>query len=250
MRVWIQNNPQSKTLAHINETLTQFSQVELSSDFESSNLVVVEKNGEITLRTPDDVPLGIPRPANDDAAVQIGHDILKWAHWFYLMSMDNPGSPLKVELTVSKKGTRGETRGLDQIGKAEMTFKAGETASIVVTNSSTRKLYVTVLALSTDGTVAVLLPDSAQQGAAVELAPGKSYPPIEPTASIPECISSTRDIIKVIATSVPVDLRELEQSTSVCSRSTTRNLTSKNAGDLLAGTSVWTTVRKVVEVVP
>jgi len=262
LRVTIQKEPRSKALDSIAATLRRLSQIKLTDQPETASLEVSESNGNVLLTTPDGTSLGKALPSTDAAIDrEIGQQILKWVNWFSLLSAVNTGSSLDVRLSVAHEGSTTGSRGagaLTQIGKAESTFYEGDPALITITNNSERTLYITVLVLSSDRTISVLLPERAEEGAAVELKPGGSISPrVPPKAFLPPCLAATEDSFKVIATSNPVDLRPLEQSKGVCDDSASRS--PEDFNDLMNAPSVitrgfgddpgeWTTVRKVVEV--
>jgi hypothetical protein len=266
LRVWVQNSTQSTTLSSVKTHLQRLSQIELTDDRSAASLLVSEANSRITLSTPEGAPLGTPVPTTragaDDLLTQ---QILRWVNWFYMLALDNPSSTLDVGLSISLEGSRVAARGirpLPQIGKADNIFHVGDKASVVVTNKSTQSLYVTVLVLSSDRTISVLLPDRQEQGAAVELKPGGSISPTNPPgAFLPKCLAFTVDSFKVIATSKPISLQNFVQDRGVCDDGDSRSardlqsdlnqlmgvpdLTTRGFGQ---DPGEWTSVRKVVEV--
>jgi hypothetical protein len=267
LRVWVQKHPQSNALSTAKTHLQRLSQIELTDDRNAASLLVSEANNKITLSTPDGEPLSTPIPSTSPGADNVvAQQVLRWVNWFYMLSLENPSSGLDVSISISPEGSPVAARGLRslaQIGKADNIFHVGEKALVVVTNhSTTQTLYVTVLVLSSDRTISVLLPDRQEQGAAVELKPGGSISPaIPPAAFLPKCLDSTVDSFKVIATSNPISLQNFVQERGVCDESASRSvdelqddlnqllkvpdLTTRGFGQ---DPGAWTSVRKVVEV--
>jgi hypothetical protein len=267
LRVWIQRTPHSDVLDSIASLIKSFPRISLVENQEAANLLVYEDKDkdkdQVMLGTPDGIPLSVPRPADSSSALDIGQQILKWASWFYILSMESRDSDLDIELSITSENAPDKDREpgpeLAAIRRADNVFLAGEKAIVTIKNKSYKTVYVTLLIVSSDRTIYVLLPDRAEQGAAVELQPGASISPrIPPRAFVPRCLSSTRDTFKVIATSNPVDLRILEQTKSVCDdkpRSASDLSDLQHILNLITRgwheeTGAWTSVRKVVEVQP
>jgi hypothetical protein len=98
-------------------------------------------------------------PANDPNAVAtVVKQVSQWAKWFNLLSLDNPGSASKIQLRMKVLGAGGTRDPFANLGKAEDTLRVGEQFEFTVENKSGQDFYISILDLSTDGSVMVLYP--------------------------------------------------------------------------------------------
>ena len=187
-----------------------------------------------------------------------------WLQWFRLFLLDNPQPNLSIAVAL---GTDEEGFPLFEAQEVEV----NEGFACIVENRARQDLYVTIFELAVDGRVEILFP---QKGTGKLLGSGQRLNPVFYTR-VPEDRQSIKDVIKVIATTTPVDFLFFMQAGIGKIRSRSRiysNLLrgvlqeSEKAGgislnlffaDLLQGRpskdaseleNEWVTVQKVLEV--
>ena len=93
-----------------------------------------------------------------------------------------------------------------RVGKPDGGVWEGENIEATVKNMSARDLYVTILDLSSDGSISIAYPPDA--GAAEVLKPGLAVSKVFKTF-VPPGRSTVTDVLKVFCMSRPIDFRPL-----------------------------------------
>jgi hypothetical protein len=141
-----------------------------------------------------------------DAANKVARDLYQWAKWFNILSINNESSTQLIEFEL-KAVKSGDTRSpFAAIDSADAVIYEGEDFECTIRNVSGRSLFISMLDLSTDGSVSVIYP--YPQGAGEELKPGTSVTKRFETY-IPDHMETVTDVIKVYATSTPIDFHAL-----------------------------------------
>ncbi len=179
------------------------------------HLLLRQEGSQIITEGGDVSELSLRVSVNDPQIInKVVNEVTQWAKWYNVLSINNPASVGKINLTIKILSGRG-SRGMDNLGKADDTLRVGEQYQLTVANTSTQDLFISILDLSTDGSVAVLFP--WQEGASELLSAGASMTTELYNATLsksrPE-LKTITDVIKVIATSKPVDFHFIEQAPS------------------------------------
>lgn len=257
LRVYYKNSAASAKLAAIKTELEKYNFIETSARESGYHLLVRQTGNEIVIEGGDAAGI-LSRVALNDTEVtpKVAMQVRQWARWFNVLSIINPAPTLGVKLTVTAK-RGGQTRApFADIGQAEAVLKIGEQIECTIENTSPESLYVALVDLSTDGSVSVIHPYPV--GASELLPAGKKLSrTFEATLAAGQ--NSIKDILKVFATTRPVDFRFLTQPP--VRGAETRDLPDDPFQQLLAnaflGTRAltptvpltnWVTVQRVVEV--
>jgi hypothetical protein len=130
-----------------------------------------------------------------------------------------------------------------------MILKAGSVYTPVVDNLSDRTLYMTLLALSSDRGIAVIFPAKGDANAAFEVQARseRRLPAIR--ASLPDCLSLSRDVLLLFASTQAVSFFPFVQD-GFCGGK--RNFNPLGVGDRewVSSPGKWSTARLVVEIRP
>lgn len=185
-RVSFEGPARSPVLQAIKASLEQYPAVEIVPEGSASQLRIGENAGAVAIRSADLSELSPPVPASDpDAAARVVNQVNQWVRWFGVLALTNPVPQLTARLTLEGAGEKRDV--------AE-----GAEIDVKVQNTSRQDVYVTILDLSSDGSISVIYP---QQGAEESLPPDKAQ-----TQRIrmfaPEGRSSVTDILKVLVTTV------------------------------------------------
>jgi hypothetical protein len=163
---------------------------EVSTEAEAQ-IIVEEKGGQVRLLSPDLTEVSAPVAANASAVVD---KLYGWAKWHALLALANQNTRLPVAIEVHHNG------------QAVTSVLSEEQVDITVRNGSTVPLYLTLLDLSTDGSVSVL----ANPVGGAAHSPGASLQtPIQ--FHLPTGRTSVTDTLKVLATTAPIDASVFEQ---------------------------------------
>jgi hypothetical protein len=128
-----------------------------------------------------------------------------WAKWFNILSIRNPHSEIELQFTIKGSQTRDP---LARVGRPDMGVREGEQVEAMLMNNAERDVYVAILDLSSDGSVAVVYP--TQDGVKQVLKSGQKLTRTFKTF-VPKGRSIVTDILKVFASYKPIDLRPLSQ---------------------------------------
>jgi hypothetical protein len=188
-RVSFEGLAQSPALQAVKTVLEQYPSIEIAAGGASGQLRLSESGGSIVIRSADLSELSPPVPtALPDAAAKVANQVTQWSRWLGVLALSNPTPTLTTKLTLEGAGETGEAREGDEIG-------------IKVKNTSQRDIYVTILDLSSDGSISVIYPNPGVE---------ESLPPDKPQVQrvrmfVPEGRSSVTDIVKVLATTVYIN---------------------------------------------
>lgn len=206
MRVFLDGVDGSATLQAIGTALQPLKNIEVVDRPSICNMQVKEAGGRIQTLAADSTTLSTPVAVSDDAVVdRVVGQIKSWAKWFNVLSIRNPHSEIELQFTIKGSQTRDP---MARVGKPDSGVWAGENVDATLTNNGERDVYVAILDLSSDGSIAVVYP--TEQGAAEVLKPGLKLSKTFVTF-VPKGRSVVTDILKVFASFKPIDLRPLTQ---------------------------------------
>lgn len=179
-------------------------------------------------------------------------DVIQWARWFHLLSIENPSPPFTVDfqLEASQGGT---TRSpFVYVGKAENVLYPQEKLKFKIKNTSNQNLYFTILDLASDNSISVIYQSNQT------LPPGESWE-ASTGVSVPDGLHSITDIVKVFLTTRKLDFKTLLQA-PISTRTTAQtppddplaqlftNAISGTRSTRSVNTSSWSTVQRVITV--
>ena len=205
MRVFLDGPPDSQALPALRDALQPLKYIEVVSQPTLCNIQVRETGGNLETLGADSSTRSTPVPLSDANAVsRVVEQLKQWARWFSVLSIRNAQSDINVSFALKGHQTRDP---MARVGRPDMGVTEGEIIDATLTNNYERDLYVAILDLSSDGSVAVVYP---AEGSQAVLKPGTSLTrSLKP--SVPKGRSSVTDALKVFASVKPIDLRPLTQ---------------------------------------
>ncbi len=261
LRLYYMELSESPTLQSIKAQLDEYNYIETVAEPRHYHLLLRQISNEIVTEGGDTTEIS-PRVSisDPDAVRRVVAQVSQWAKWFNILSIDNVAPVFDIKFTL-KVVRDGQSRApFAHVGQAEAVVYPGERVECIVENTSHRDLYLTMLDLSTDGSVSVIYPDAP---GAAELLPARSTwsKPIE--MYLPAGLKSVKDILKVFATTTKIDFYFLTQP--AVRGEETRDLPqtmNDPLGQLLANATLgmtrggrrpakldsWATVQRVLEV--
>jgi len=212
LMIYYQGLSPSAKLRAIKAKLDQYKFIQAVAEPRGYHLLLRQDGQQIVTEGGSATELSPRVSINDPAVVDtVVSQVKQWTKWFNVLSINNPGSADKINLTIKVVDDRGVSRDpFANLGKAEDTLRVGEQFQFTVTNKSTRDFYISILGLSTDGSVSVLYP--FEPGANELLKAETSLTTEAYRATLSQSrpdLKSITDAIKVFATSKPVDFHSL-----------------------------------------
>lgn len=181
-------------LADVKAALRAMPSINLVEDETGARLSVADVEGEFLIRSGDLELLVPPVPASqENAASHIIDQMKDIIHWMVILDLKNPESKIKLGFDVWRTSDPHGT-------PAPRTVPSGTEISYRVENNSPSPLYIYVLDVSSDGSVALLYPRGEQQ----QLPAGEDFER-HLRMSVPEGHSAVTDVLKVLATVKPID---------------------------------------------
>ncbi len=209
LRVHLQGLGNSPALRGVREELEQYHHLEFQLQPRDYHVLLRQAGAEIVMEGGDQTEIAPRTPIDDaDAVGLVVRRTLDWAKWFNILSIANPSPGLDVRLSVSEaEGDGGRGTPLRRIGAPTLVLQDGQAFECKVENRSDKGVYLSILDLSTDGSVSMVYP---QSGTADLLVPNGVWQRRLNTF-VPDGRSSVRDVLKVFATTSPVDFRFLQR---------------------------------------
>lgn len=208
--VYYENLSGSETLQKIKSELAQMPFIEPASEPRGYNLLLAETDGQIVTEGGDPVPISPPVPVSDaDAVPRVVAQVTRWASWFNVLSIANETPSIAIEVRVERPEGQGTRSPFENPDDVAADFRLGEVFQMAVENRSDENVYLAVLDLSTDGSIALVFP-SASGAQEILAAGGKWVKKLRTT--LPPGRDEVKDILKVFATSTPVDFSFLAQA--------------------------------------
>jgi hypothetical protein len=199
----------SETLKRIKRELDSMLFIEPVPEARGYNLLLVERNGNIVTEGSDPTEISPRVPVNSPDAVQrVVKQVSLWASWFNVLSIANQTSSVDIEVRVERVEGQGARSALSN-PESVADFKVGEILQITVENKTDMDVFLAVLDLSTDGSIALVFPSAP--GAQEILAKRGTWTK-KLRATLPTGRDEVKDFIKVFATSTPVDFSFLTQA--------------------------------------
>jgi len=206
MRVFLDGVENSATLQSIKTALEPLTNIEVVEKLSICNMQLKEAGGRIQTLGADSTTLSPPIAVNDPNVVDgIVRQIKGWAKWFNILSIRNPSSEIELQFTLAGSQTRDP---MARVGKPDMGLKAGEKVNATITNTSARDIYISILDLSSDGSISVVYP--TEQGVQEVLKGGQRLTRTL-SAYLPAGRDRVEDILKVFASYKPINLQVLTQ---------------------------------------
>ncbi|WP_254062538.1 caspase family protein [Acidobacterium sp. S8] len=204
MRLFIDGN--SQPLQSIRDALQTIKYIEVVDKPTLCNMQLRQSGNVIQTLGADASTLSPPVPVTDaDFTDHVVSQLKSWAAWFNVLSLNNPQSGIDLAFTLKGSQTRDV---MARVGRPDMGVNEGEVVEASLKNNFDRDLYVAILDLSSDGSIAVVYP--SERGAKAVLQPGSTM-----SESFKTFISKGRtketDILKVFASTKPIDLTPLTQ---------------------------------------
>ena len=197
-------------LTQIREQLSQAKTLSLIDDETSARLLVRHDDQWLRVHSGDNVVLVPPVNASDaDAVEHVVKQVNDLVHWFTVLDLENPNPNMTIDFTLRRKDDpEGAVPPTEVEPDAKITYQ--------VTNpEGNPPLYITVLDVSSDGSITVLYPPTGEQQ---PLSPGGKPLVEEIEMFLPEGHSTVVDVLKVFATIEPI-----KNSQSVFSRDVFRS---------------------------
>ncbi len=199
----------SRTLQRIKHELDSMPFIEPVPEARAYDLLLAERNGNIVTEGSDPTEISPRVPVNTpDAVVRVVKQVSLWASWFNVLSIANQTSSVDIDVRVERVAGQGMQPVPSDPTDAQADFKPGEILQVTVENKSDQDVFLAVLDLSTDGSIALVFPSAP--GAQEILAKRGTWTKKLRT-TLPTGRNEVKDFIKVFATSTPVDFSFLTQ---------------------------------------
>lgn len=251
----------SPELGRVKQTLSQLEIVREApapsqSDADRYHLLLehVRKNGEshILLEAADGAPVARWRADEPGVAELIATEVKKWAKWFNVLSISNPSPRVRIEFAVQAVTTKGQTRSpFANVERPDAEFFEGEKVRVLIKNRSRYDLYLSILDLSTDGSVSLVYENKQPS-----LKKGQTEPfGLELETFLPEEFDFVTDTLMVFASRDYADLKFLEKESLVTKAdSELERLVARAAGGTRGPAGAlpldgWTTAKRIIRVV-
>jgi len=206
MRVLLDGAEQSTALQAIAQQLKAIPNIEVVDKAALCNLQLKEDAGKIHILAADSTTLSTPVSATDtEATNKVVAKVRAWMKWFGVLSIRNAHPDIELQFTLQGSETRDP---MARIGRPDMGVKEGETVVATLKNDSERDVYVSILDLSSDGSISVVYP--VEQGLQAVLKPGSKLTR-SLTTFVPKGRRFVTDILKVFGSYKPIDLSPLTQ---------------------------------------
>ncbi|MGH9461910.1 MAG: caspase family protein [Vicinamibacteria bacterium] len=209
LRIYYKDLPESETLKRIKTELDLVAFIEPVSEELDYHLLLEERDGAIVTEGGDPTEIS-PRVsiAEPNVVERVVDQVSQWARWFNVLSIANASTDLEIKVGI-KRADGQETRSLfDNSAQVSAEFGEGEIFEVWVENLTNDDVYLAVLGLSTDGSIALVYP--AAPGAQEVLAAKGTWRKNLVT-TLPPNRDTVKDVIKVFATLEPVDFSPLMQ---------------------------------------
>jgi hypothetical protein len=205
MRVFLDGPQNSQNLQALRDALAFVKYIEFVTNPSLCNMQVRESGGTLQTLGSDSSTRSTPIPLSDpDAASKVAGQLTQWAKWFSALSIRNAQSDINLGFTLKGHQTRDP---MARIGRPDAGVTEGDIVDATLTNNYERDLYVSIVDLSSDGSIALVYPAVGSQAV---LKPGTSLTRSLRT-SVPKGRSNVTDVLKVFASFKPIDLRPLTQ---------------------------------------
>ena len=207
------------------------------------NLLYYNRNGEVTIYSGRDTlnPLEIYSIKSEQDVDDLVSSLVRWSKWFRVANLRNDGSRLSITIDFN------QSKDID-LSKSDFTYKSGTQVFFSVKNNSASDVFIYILDLNDNAdidvyTLSAFSSDPGQTNSEL-LHMGQSYsckftPRVRPGSNL------TRDVFKVIATTVASDFKELRQDHS---KSLTEDQTDKSLDPptgKLQRANDWVTLERV-----
>lgn len=207
--IYYDNLSGSDTLRKIKGELDSMSFIGSVPEARGYNLLLAQANGKIVTEGGDPVEISPAVPITDpDAVPRVVKQVTQWASWFNVLSITNETSTVDVAVRVERAEGQGTRSPFENPDDVSADFKLGDIFQITVENKTDERVFLAVLDLSTDGSIGLVYPSAA--GAEEILAPRASWTKKLKT-TLPPGRNEVKDILKVFATSTPVNFSFLTQ---------------------------------------
>ena len=209
MFVHLQNLKKSPTLQTIKTELKEYKYIETVAEASGYDLLLRQEDNEIITegRDPTEISPRV-RVSDTDVVEHLMKRLTEWAKWFNIHAISNAAPAFEINFTIKPIDKKESSIAGAQESEIGNIFIDGEQFQCVVENRSKKGLYISILDISSDGSIAVLHPEPP--GAIEKLAPGDTLTQAFETY-VPEDRKSVIDILKVFATEEPLDFRFLSQ---------------------------------------
>ena len=206
LRIGFIDKSASQALRRISRELGQSNSFQEVTAYEKAELRLREADRQILIEVSDPIHVSQSFPLSDPNANKLVIDrVYRWAKWFAVYSIKNPLPKVEIELVVNAASDSHSVRKPNlSTGRNPRVTEVyeGELVECVIKNMSNQKLHVSIIHLSSDGTIAVL------SDALTLVQDGDTLSTMLHTFILGGH-DSEQDIIKIFATSSRVDFNLL-----------------------------------------
>jgi hypothetical protein len=183
-------------LKQIEKALAKYNVITLVDNEADARLIVAVDNGRIEIRSGDLQLLGPPVLMTEDNYVEkCIEQVRDLVHWMMVLDLKNPKGGLQIGFDIRRQADQVDITQLRAVPPdALLTYR--------VVNKDEVPLYVYVLDVSSDGSIALLYPRIT--GAQEQLSPGKTVE-MDIEMFVPDGYDEVVDVLKVIAATRAID---------------------------------------------
>jgi hypothetical protein len=242
----------SETLRKVKRDLDSLSFITPVAEPRGYHLLLAERDGQIVTEGGDPTEIS-PRVAvtEGSAVSRVVEQVTHWGSWFNVLAIDNQSATVDVDVRIERVEGGGTRSPFENIDDIDADFGVGEEFQLTVSNNTDEALHLSVLDLSTDGSIALVFPEAP--GAEEILAPRGTWSRRLRT-TLPQGRDEVKDVLKVFATSDPVDLSFVLQAgvrgdtNDPLSRLLAQAVRGVSRGVTTVDADTWTTTEAVIRV--
>ena len=200
--VYFDNPTSSSILKKVKIDLAQHNNIQIVENETEAHLRISEQQGNLYLASGDLKKVSPPVAVQEPDAVQhLVQQVSDWARWYAVLNIQNPSPALSIGFTLRRTSDPATAQAPDAV-------PVGSHITYRVTNNSQQDVYITLLDLSSDGSISVLYPPP---GAQEKLISGESFER-EFEVFVPPDLDEVTDIFKVLATTKPINAQIFQQA--------------------------------------
>lgn len=193
---------QSAQINRIGELIKAMPAISLVEDQQGARLLLEEKEGKIFIASGDLEVMVPPVPVSEIGVEErVADQVKSLVHWLMVFNLKNPSTGIQVDLSIRRKQDSIWTPMPDEVAHgSELTY--------MIRNRHEEPLFIYVLDVVSDGSIGVLYP--RKKGENEQLASGEKFER-SIKLTVPPTHTGVVDVIKVLATTKPIDVSVFPQ---------------------------------------
>jgi len=209
LALYIINPKNSPQLLGIQAEISNRRHMKLLSRPLGYHFLLEESNGHLTIYNGDNEITSLPiSTLKKDAVRQVVNQLESWARWFSIFSIVNKNSTQLIEFELNLKKSEKSRGPFDKVSRYKDRVIEGDVIICRISNISRQDLYIHIVNLSSDGSITLIYPETAESQ---EILVRGTSMNLEFETFLPEGRETVIDIVKVFATTSPLNYRIITQ---------------------------------------